>query len=108
MTGSASDKLVMQPLIYNTQVKKRLEKRFKDSVDPLRLIIARDMWLTGFDVPCLHTLYIDKPMKGHNLTQAIARVNRMFKDKQGGLIVDDISIANELRSALKTYTASIG
>jgi type I restriction enzyme R subunit len=76
--------------------------------DPLRLVIVRDMWLTGFDAPCVHTLYIDKPMKGHNLMQAIARVNRVFKDKQGGLVVDYIGIANELKSALKEYTASKG
>ncbi len=88
--------------------KKRLEKRFKDPADPLRMVIVRDMWLTGFDAPCVHTLYVDKPMKGHNLMQAIARVNRVFKDKQGGLVVDYIGIANELRSALKEYTNSKG
>jgi type I restriction enzyme R subunit len=71
-------------------------------------VIVRDMWLTGFDAPCVHTLYVDKPMKGHNLMQAIARVNRVFKDKQGGLVVDYIGIANELKSALKEYTASKG
>jgi type I restriction enzyme R subunit len=90
------------------QTKKRLEKRFKDPADPLRLVIVRDMWLTGFDAPCVHTLYVDKPMKGHNLMQAIARVNRVFKDKQGGLVVDYIGIANELKSALKEYTAAQG
>jgi type I restriction enzyme R subunit len=94
--------------IYSAQVKKRLEKRFKNPGDPLRMVIVRDMWLTGFDAPCVHTLYIDKPMKGHNLMQAIARVNRVFKDKQGGLVVDYIGIANELKSALKEYTASKG
>lgn len=108
MTGSASDKALLRPHIYSSQVKKRLEKRFKDSMDPLKLVIVRDMWLTGFDAPCVHTLYVDKPMKGHNLMQAIARVNRVFKDKQGGLVVDYIGIANELRSALKEYTASNG
>jgi len=108
MTGSASDKALLRPHIYSAQVKKRLEKRFKDPADPLRLVIVRDMWLTGFDAPCVHTLYVDKPMKGHNLMQAIARVNRVFKDKQGGLVVDYIGIANELRSALKEYTASNG
>ncbi|MBP8168790.1 MAG: type I restriction endonuclease subunit R [Azonexus sp.] len=108
MTGSASDKALLQPHIYNGQTKKRLEKRFKDPADPLRLVIVRDMWLTGFDAPCVHTLYVDKPMKGHNLMQAIARVNRVFKDKQGGLVVDYIGIANELRSALKEYTNSKG
>ena len=108
MTGSASDKALLRPHLYSKQVKKRLEKRFKDPADPLRLVIVRDMWLTGFDAPCVHTLYVDKPMKGHNLMQAIARVNRVFKDKQGGLVVDYIGIANELKSALKDYTASKG
>jgi type I restriction enzyme R subunit len=108
MTGSASDKALLRPHIYSKQQKKRLEKRFKDSADPLRLVIVRDMWLTGFDAPCVHTLYVDKPMKGHNLMQAIARVNRVFKDKQGGLVVDYIGIANELKAALKEYTASNG
>jgi len=108
MTGSASDKALLRPHIYSGQVKKRLEKRFKAPADPLKLVIVRDMWLTGFDAPCVHTLYVDKPMKGHNLMQAIARVNRVFKDKQGGLVVDYIGIANELKAALKEYTASKG
>jgi type I restriction enzyme R subunit len=108
MTGSASDKALLRPHIYSAQTKKRLEKRFKDPDDPLRIVIVRDMWLTGFDAPCVHTMYVDKPMKGHNLMQAIARVNRVFKDKQGGLVVDYIGIANELKSALKEYTASKG
>ena len=108
MTGSASDKALLRPHIYPSQVKKRLEKRFKDPADPLRLVIVRDMWLTGFDAPCVHTLYVDKPMKGHNLMQAIARVNRVFKDKQGGLVVDYIGIGNELKAAMKEYTASKG
>ncbi|MCC5825468.1 type I restriction endonuclease subunit R [Alkalimonas sp.] len=108
MTGSASDKALLRPHIHPKQVKKRLEKRFKDPADPLQLVIVRDMWLTGFDAPCVHTLYVDKPMKGHNLMQAIARVNRVFKDKQGGLVVDYIGIANELKAALKEYTASKG
>jgi type I restriction enzyme R subunit len=108
MTGSASDKALLRPHVHAMQVKKRLEKRFKNPADPLRLVIVRDMWLTGFDAPCVHTLYVDKPMKGHNLMQAIARVNRVFKDKQGGLVVDYISIANELKSALKEYTAAQG
>jgi type I restriction enzyme R subunit len=108
MTGSASDKALLRPHIYSAQVKKRLEKRFKEPTDPLRMVIVRDMWLTGFDAPCVHTLYVDKPMKGHNLMQAIARVNRVFRDKQGGLVVDYIGIANELKSALKEYTASKG
>lgn len=108
MTGSASDKPLLQPHIYNKKTKKRLEKRFKDVNDPLKLVIVRDMWLTGFDAPCCHTMYVDKPMKGHNLMQAIARVNRVFKDKPGGLVVDYIGIANELKQALKTYTDAKG
>ncbi len=108
MTGSASDRELLQPHIYNKQTKKRLEKRFKDTNDPLKLVIVRDMWLTGFDVPCCHTMYIDKPMKGHNLMQAIARVNRVFKNKQGGLVVDYIGVASDLKKALKTYTDSKG
>jgi type I restriction enzyme R subunit len=108
MTGSASDKPLLRPHIYSKAVKKRLEKRFKDPEDPMRLVIVRDMWLTGFDAPCVHTMYVDKPMKGHNLMQAIARVNRVFRDKQGGLVVDYIGIANDLQQALKEYTASKG
>jgi len=108
MTGSASDKALLRPHIYSSQTKKRLEKRFKDPADPLRLVIVRDMWLTGFDAPCVHTLYADKPMKGHNLMQAIARVNRVFKDKQGGLVVDYIGIGHELKAAMKEYTQSKG
>lgn len=108
MTGSASDKPLLRPHIYSRQIRKDLETRFKDPRDELRLVIVRDMWLTGFDVPCAHTLYVDKPMKGHNLMQAIARVNRVFSDKQGGLIVDYIGIANDLKKALKEYTASQG
>ncbi|WP_339804848.1 type I restriction endonuclease subunit R [uncultured Marinobacter sp.] len=108
MTGSASDKALLQPHIHNKKTKKRLEKRFKDANDPLKLVIVRDMWLTGFDAPCCHTMYVDKPMKGHNLMQAIARVNRVFKDKPGGLVVDYIGIANELKQALKTYTDAKG
>ena len=108
MTGSASDKALLRPHIYSSQVKKRLEKRFKDPKDELKLVIVRDMWLTGFDAPCVHTLYVDKPMKGHNLMQAIARVNRVFKDKQGGLVVDYIGIGEDLKAAMKEYTASKG
>jgi len=108
MTGSASDRALLQPHIYNKQTKKRLEKRFKDAADPLKMVIVRDMWLTGFDAPCCHTMYVDKPMKGHNLMQAIARVNRVFKNKPGGLVVDYIGIANELKQAVKTYTDSKG
>jgi type I restriction enzyme R subunit len=108
MTGSASDKEKLQPHIYNKETKKLFEKRFKKTDDPLQLVIVRDMWLTGFDAPNCHTMYVDKPMKGHNLMQAIARVNRVFKDKPGGLVVDYIGIANELKHALKTYTDSKG
>lgn len=108
MTGSASDKAKLQPHIYNKETKKRFEKRFKDVNDPLQLVIVRDMWLTGFDAPNCHTMYVDKPMKGHNLMQAIARVNRVFKNKPGGLVVDYIGIANELKHALKDYTESKG
>lgn len=108
MTGSASDRELLRPHVYSQQVKKRLEKRFKDANDPLQLVIVRDMWLTGFDAPCCHTMYVDKPMRGHNLMQAIARVNRVFKDKPGGLVVDYIGIGNELKQALKDYTDSRG
>ena len=108
MTGSAADKPLLQPHIHNKQTKKRLEKRFKNVNDPLKLVIVRDMWLTGFDAPICHTMYVDKPMKGHNLMQAIARVNRVFKNKPGGLVVDYIGIANELKQALKTYADAKG
>jgi len=108
MTGSASDKALLKPHITSKDVKKRLERRYKDPVDPFKLVIVRDMWLTGFDAPCMHTMYVDKPMKGHNLMQAIARVNRVFKDKPGGLVVDYIGIANELKAALKDYTQAKG
>src|SRR5690606_5542676 len=108
MTGSASDEKSLQPHVTTKHQKKRLEKRFKNPADPLRLVIVRDMWLTGFDAPCCHTMYVDKPMKSHNLMQAIARVNRVFKDKPGGLVVDYIGIANELKAALKTYIESDG
>jgi type I restriction enzyme R subunit len=108
MTGSASDKPLLQPHIYNHKTKERLEKRFKDADDPLRLVIVRDMWLTGFDVPCCNTMYLDKPMKGHNLMQAIARVNRVFGNKSGGLVVDYIGAVSELKQAMRTYTDSKG
>lgn len=108
MTGSASDNANMQKHLYNKQTKKAIEKRFKDPDDELNLVIVRDMWLTGFDAPSVHTMYVDKPMKSHNLMQAIARVNRVFKDKKGGLVVDYIGIANELKDALKTYTGAGG
>jgi type I restriction enzyme, R subunit len=108
MTGLASDKALLKPYIYSKDTKKRLERRYKDPADPFKLVIVRDMWLTGFDAPCMHTMYVDKPMKGHNLMQAIARVNRVFKDKPGGLVVDYIGIANELKAALKDYTQAKG
>jgi type I restriction enzyme, R subunit len=108
MTGSASDKTLLKPHIYPKEVRKRLETRFKNPADPFKLVIVRDMWLTGFDAPCLHTMYADKPMRGHNLMQAIARVNRVFKDKPGGLVVDYIGIANELKAALADYTQAHG
>lgn len=106
MTGSSSDKSELQPHIYPRQVKKDLEKRFKDPDDDFQVAIVRDMWLTGFDAPSLHTIYIDKPMRGHSLMQAIARVNRVFKQKPGGLVVDYIGIGHELKKALKEYTES--
>jgi len=108
MTGSASDKALLKPHIYPKEVRKQLETRFKNPADPFKLVIVRDMWLTGFDAPCLHTMYVDKPMRGHNLMQAIARVNRVFKDKPGGLVVDYIGIANELKAALADYTQAHG
>jgi len=108
MTASASDKAYLQPHHTNKPQKKDLEKRFKDPADPLQIVIVRDMWLTGFDAPCLATMYIDKPMQGANLAQAIARVNRVFKDKPGGLVVDYIGIAPQLKEALATYSAARG
>ncbi|MCL2484774.1 MAG: type I restriction endonuclease subunit R [Endomicrobia bacterium] len=108
MTGSASDPLNFQPHLHNNLVKKDLEKRFKKFEDPLKLVIVCDMWLTGFNVPSLHTMYIDKPMKGHSLMQAIARVNRVFRDKQAGLIVDYIGIARNLEKAVANYTTNGG
>jgi type I restriction enzyme, R subunit len=104
MTGSAADEPQMQPHIRNKRRRKDLAKRFKNYRSDLKLVIVRDMWLTGFDAPCLHTLYTDKPMRGHGLMQAIARVNRVFKDKPGGLVVDYLGIADQLRDALKDYT----
>ncbi|MDD2504547.1 MAG: DUF3387 domain-containing protein, partial [Clostridia bacterium] len=106
MTSAASDPQKFQRHSTTSAQKKLLAKRMKDPDDELRVVIVCDMWLTGFDVPCLHTMYIDKPMSGHNLMQAIARVNRVFKDKPGGLVVDYIGIADNLRSALSQYTPS--
>lgn len=108
MTGSSSDPENYQPHIRNKEKRKAIGERLKDPKDNLQLVIVRDMWLTGFDAPCLHTLYIDKPMKGHTLMQAIARVNRVYKDKPGGLIVDYIGIAQDLKKALAVYTESGG
>src|SRR2546427_2612500 len=108
MTGSASDILEWQPHIRNKVRREFLAKRFKDPSDPLKLAIVRDMWLTGFDAPCLHTMYADKPMQRHGLMQAIARVNRVFKDKPGGLVVDYLGLADQLKKALTDYTESGG
>jgi type I restriction enzyme, R subunit len=108
MTGSASDNLEWQRHIRNKARREQLAKRFKIPKDPLKVVIVRDMWLTGFDVPCLHTMYVDKPMQRHGLMQAIARVNRVFKDKPGGLVVDYLGLADQLKKALKDYTESGG
>ncbi len=108
MTGSASDPPDWQPLIRNKKRREVLAKRFRDPGDPLRVVLVRDMWLTGFDAPSLHTMYVDKPMRGHGLMQAIARVNRVFRDKPGGLVVDYLGLAHELKRALATYTESGG
>lgn len=108
MTGSASDAADWQPHIRNKSRREALANRFRNPQDPFKLVIVRDMWLTGFDAPSLHTMYIDKPMRGHGLMQAIARVNRVFKDKPGGLVVDYLGLAPELKAALATYTESGG
>ena len=108
MTGAASDPPDWQPLIRNKTRREALAKRFRNVDDPLRMVLVRDMWLTGFDAPSLHTMYVDKPMRGHGLMQAIARVNRVFKDKPGGLVVDYLGLAHELKRALATYTESGG
>jgi len=108
MTGSADDGPDWQPHIRNKDKRRRLANRFKASDDPFRIVIVRDMWLTGFDAPCMHTMYADKPMQGHGLMQAIARVNRVFRDKPGGLVVDYLGLADQLKQALATYTESGG
>ena len=108
MTGSASDPSDWQPHIRNKPRREMLAKRFRDPGDPLQVVLVRDMWLTGFDAPSLHTMYVDKPMRGHGLMQAIARVNRVFRDKPGGLVVDYLGLAHELKEALATYTESGG
>jgi len=108
MTGSASDPLDWQPHIRNKQRREFLANRFRDPNDCFKMVIVRDMWLTGFDCPSLHTMYLDKPMRAHGLMQAIARVNRVFRDKPGGLVVDYLGLAHELKAALATYTESGG
>jgi len=108
MTGSAEDGPDWQPHIRNKDKRRKLANRFKSSSDPFRIVIVRDMWLTGFDAPCLHTMYADKPMQGHGLMQAIARVNRVFRDKPGGLVVDYLGLADQLKQALANYTQSGG
>jgi type I restriction enzyme R subunit len=108
MTGSADDGPEWQQHIRDKRRREALGKRFKKASDPFKIVIVRDMWLTGFDVPPLHTMYVDKPMRGHGLMQAIARVNRVFKDKPGGLVVDYLGVAQELKQALSTYTESGG
>ena len=108
MTGSASDDTSWQPHIRNKARREEMATRFKNAKDPFKLVIVRDMWLTGFDAPSLHTMYVDKPMRGHGLMQAIARVNRVYGDKPGGLIVDYIGLAYHLKQALKNYTNSGG
>ena len=108
MTGSADDGPDWQPHIRNKDKRRKLANRFKDAKDPFRIVIVRDMWLTGFDAPCLHTMYADKPMQSHGLMQAIARVNRVFRDKPGGLVVDYLGLADQLKKALVTYTESGG
>jgi type I restriction enzyme R subunit len=108
MTGSASDLVDWQPHIRNKPRREEMANRFRDPNDSLRMVLVRDMWLTGFDAPSLHTMYIDKPMRGHGLMQAIARVNRVFHDKPGGLVVDYLGLAHELKQALATYTESGG
>jgi type I restriction enzyme R subunit len=108
MTGSASDPLDWQAHIRSKSRRETLAARFRDPSDPFSIVIVRDMWLTGFDAPSLHTMYVDKPMHGHGLMQAIARVNRVFKDKPGGLVVDYLGLADELKRALATYTEAGG
>ena len=108
MTGKASNPPDWQAHMGNKARREALAKRFRNPADPLRMVLVRDMWLTGFDAPSLHTTYVDKPMRGHGLMQAIARVNRVFRDKPGGLVVDYLGLAHELKRALATYTESGG
>jgi type I restriction enzyme, R subunit len=104
ITGSAADDALLQPHIHAKETLRKIKNRAKDPSDPLELVIVRDMWLTGFDSPSMHTMYVDKPMRGAPLMQAIARVNRTFKDKPAGLVVDYLGIAEDLKSALADYT----
>ncbi len=108
MTATSDDGPELQKHHTTKQQRRDLAERMKDPADPLRLVIVRDMWLTGFDAPSLHTLYVDKPMRGHNLMQAIARVNRVFKDKPGGLVVDYLGLATDLKKALSFYSDAGG
>ena len=108
MTGSASDPVDWQKHIRGKSGREALANRFRNPDDPFRVVLVRDMWLTGFDAPSLHTMYVDKPMQGHGLFQAITRVNRVFKDKPGGLVVDYLGLANDLRKAVENYTRSGG
>jgi len=108
MTGSASDPIEWQPHVRSKSNRELLAKRFRDPNDPFMIVLVRDMWLTGFDAPSLHTMYVDKPMRGHGLMQAIARVNRVYKDKPGGLVVDYLGLAHDLKQAINTYTDSGG
>jgi type I restriction enzyme R subunit len=108
MTGSAEDGPEWQKHIGNKKQRRDLANQFKDAKNPFKIVIVRDMWLTGFDAPCLHTMYADNPMQGHGLMQAIARVNRVFRDKPGGLVVDYLGLADQLKMALITYTESGG
>ena len=108
MTGSATDPQDWQQHIRNKNRRDALGNRFRDPEDQFRVVLVRDMWLTGFDAPSLHTMYLDKPMQGHGLFQAITRVNRVFKDKPGGLVVDYLGLANDLRKAVDTYTQNGG
>jgi len=108
MTGNATDRAGLQEHVFSKAQKKTIGEAIQRPGRFLKLVIVRDMWLTGFDAPCCHTMYVDKPMHGHALMQAIARVNRVFKDKPGGLVVDYIGIGAELKSALRTYTDAKG
>jgi len=108
MTGSASDPVDWQQHIRNKPRREALANRFRNANDGFKVVLVRDMWLTGFDAPSLHSMYLDKPTRGHGLMQAIARVNRVFENKPGGLVVDYLGLAHELKAALATYTQSGG